>query len=74
MKQTATQKKDKFGRRPDCYFYRHENKRIVCAALTGFYNQDEHYDQCKKCPFFKTEQEFLESAGIEVSVYDERRA
>ena len=68
------QKTDKFGRHSGCCFYRRENKRIVCAALTEFYNHDDHYDQCGKCPFFKTEEEFIAGARIGVSIYDEFRA
>ncbi len=74
MKHTDKNNKDQFGRRSDCYFYRRENKRIVCGALIGFYNSAEHYDQCGSCPFFKTEKEFFDSAGIGAPVYDECRA
>ena len=47
------------GGRTDCHFYKDNGKRPSCQALRKFYNEDDPSDICGKCPFFKTDEEYI---------------
>ncbi|MCH5213073.1 MAG: hypothetical protein J1G06_08655 [Oscillospiraceae bacterium] len=49
---------DKHGRYTDCHFLKKSGIRQDCTALKDFYNVDDIENQCKGCPFFKTDEEF----------------
>ncbi len=51
---------DKYGRRLGCHFYSNNGSRVSCTALRSFYNEDDNKNQCGSCPFFKTDEEFME--------------
>lgn len=53
--------KDELGRRRDCHFCVTGSRKIFCSVLKEFYNIDKDgFDLCGKCPFYKTDKEFLE--------------
>lgn len=46
------------GRRTDCHFYNVSGIRATCVALKDFYNVEDSKNQCGKCTFFMTDDEF----------------
>lgn len=47
------------GGREDCHFYKQKGKKPSCQALREFYNEEDKNDICGKCPFFKTDEEYI---------------
>lgn len=47
------------GGREDCHFYKHNGKKPSCQALREFYNVADTNNICGKCPFFKTDEEYI---------------
>lgn len=47
------------GGRDDCHFYKSHNDKASCQALRDFYNANDPEDICGKCPFFKTDEEYI---------------
>lgn len=47
------------GGRTDCHFYHNNGKKPSCQALREFYNEEDKNNICGKCPFFKTDEEYI---------------
>ena len=52
-------RKDNAGRNIDCHFLDEKRKRYRCTILIDFYNASNIFDICGKCPFYKTDEEFI---------------
>lgn len=55
--------RDKRGRIRECHFCECRHKNYYCNALENFYNAQDKNDMCGRCPFFKTDEEFMKGWG-----------